>query len=84
MRFCRQSHATADPRVGGAFSLYGGSVTGTYRELEKPRRLVQEWRFSNWVDGMVSKVWKPIGYTWSYLECRIGHLVPLAGTHRML
>ncbi len=41
---------------GGAFSLYGGSVTGRYAEVAPPEQLVQEWRFSSWPDDAVSKV----------------------------
>ena len=51
-----QSPATADARPGGAFSWFNGGVTGAFVELEPPRRLVLDWRFSSWPDGCSSRV----------------------------
>ncbi len=42
--------------VGGAFSLFGGSVVGKTTELDPPKRIVQDWRFNNWDEGVFSKV----------------------------
>ena len=36
--------ADIDPRVGGAYSAWGGYITGTTLELEPDRRIVQAWR----------------------------------------
>ena len=52
----RQSEAKSDVRPGGAFSMFNGTVSGTYREVTSPNRIVQDWRFNHWPDGMLSKV----------------------------
>ena len=52
---CAQSEATLDVRPGGEF-MFGGTVTGAYREVEPPQRLVQDWRFSHWPKGVTSQV----------------------------
>ena len=36
--------ANIDPRVGGAFSAWGGYIEGKTLELEEDRRIVQAWR----------------------------------------
>lgn len=56
LRAFTQSPATADARPGGAFSWFGGGVTGTYVELQPPHRLVLDWRFSSWEDGVAARV----------------------------
>lgn len=40
--------------VGGAFSLFGGHITGRQIELVPNRRIVQAWRVGNWDAGMYS------------------------------
>jgi activator of HSP90 ATPase len=45
-----------EPRVGGKFSIFGGSVEATFTEVQEPNRLALDWRFKNWPDGAVSKV----------------------------
>jgi uncharacterized protein YndB with AHSA1/START domain len=42
--------AESDPRVGGRFTAWGGYITGTHEELERPRRIVQRWRTSEFPD----------------------------------
>ncbi|NOY25368.1 MAG: hypothetical protein GXP62_05800 [Oligoflexia bacterium] len=39
-----QSPAQIDPRVGGQYSLWGGSVVGELVYLERPRVIAQTWR----------------------------------------
>ncbi|RMZ55348.1 hypothetical protein APUTEX25_003486 [Auxenochlorella protothecoides] len=51
-----QSPAELDARVGGALSMFGGSVQGVFRELAAPSRIVMDWRFSNWAEGDTSCV----------------------------
>lgn len=51
-----QAPAECDPTPGGRFSLYGGSVVGTFREMEAPSRIVQEWRFNTWPQDVSSSV----------------------------
>lgn len=36
--------AHAAPEVGAAFDAWGGHITGTNLELERPTRIVQSWR----------------------------------------
>ncbi len=50
-----QSEAKSDLRPGGAFSMFNGTVSGTYREVEAPKRIVQDWRFNHWPEGCLSK-----------------------------
>ena len=41
---------------GGAFSCFGGRITGRNVELKPARRIVQAWRAGNWPDGTYSIV----------------------------
>lgn len=43
-----------DARVGGAFSLFGGYVTGCFLELVPDVRIVQAWRAGIWEAGKFS------------------------------
>lgn len=36
-----------DPQVGGEFSLWDGSITGQFLELEPSSKIVQEWYFGD-------------------------------------
>lgn len=51
-----QSNAKISREVGGQFSLFDGSITGTNEELQEGKLIVQKWRFGNWADGIHSKV----------------------------
>ena len=42
--------------AGGAFSCFGGMITGRNLELLPNRRLVQAWRAGNWGEGIYSVV----------------------------
>lgn len=53
--------ATSDARIGGAMTAGGDYIKGVYRELDRPGRIVQTWRTSDWPDG----------YDYSRLEFRI-------------
>lgn len=59
IRAYTQSEASVSSEVGGAFSMFGGSILGTQRELEPGRRIVQDWRFNTWPDGVHSKARAP-------------------------
>ncbi|HTZ99402.1 MAG TPA: SRPBCC family protein [Candidatus Aquilonibacter sp.] len=48
--------ATIDPRPGGAFSIFGGQVTGRNVELMPHERIVQAWRPGSWPPGVYSIV----------------------------
>jgi len=43
--------ATCERFVGGKFSAWNGYITGTNVKLESARRIVQEWRTSEWPEG---------------------------------
>lgn len=51
-----QSPAEAQPQPGGRFSMFGGSVQGVYREVQPNSRILLDWRFSNWEDGVFSRL----------------------------
>ncbi len=42
------------PEVGGAFTLFGGHITGRNVELVPNQRIVQAWRAGNWDAGTYS------------------------------
>jgi activator of HSP90 ATPase len=50
------SSATIEPVVGGAISMFGGSIEGKFTKLEPCRRIEMDWRFSTWADGSMSTV----------------------------
>ena len=50
------SAATIEPVVGGRLSLFGGSIEGRFTELVPCERIVMDWRFSSWADGVMSTV----------------------------
>ena len=46
-----------DPRVGGKFAIWDGSIVGQTLELNsKTRRVVQNWRYDNWPKDYFSKI----------------------------
>lgn len=48
--------ASIDARVGGAWSAYGGKISGQNIELVEGVRIVQTWRAGNWPAGSHSLV----------------------------
>jgi len=48
--------ARIDREAGGAFSCFGGVITGRNIELLPNQRIVQAWRVGNWPDGIYSIV----------------------------
>jgi uncharacterized protein YndB with AHSA1/START domain len=42
------SKATCNPEVGGKFTAWDGYISGTNLELEKGKRIVQEWITTEW------------------------------------
>jgi uncharacterized protein YndB with AHSA1/START domain len=45
---------TISPEVGGAFSLFGGVISGRHIEMVPNERLVQAWRAADWAPGVYS------------------------------
>lgn len=45
------SEATCDPTVGGKFTAWDGYISGRNLELEKGKRIVQEWVTAEWPKG---------------------------------
>ena len=43
-----QSPCKLDVKEGGAFSQFGGSVTGEFTKITKPSELQMKWRFKEW------------------------------------
>jgi len=41
-------------KIDGKFELFGGNVSGSYIELEEPKRIVQKWRLAQWPQGHFS------------------------------
>lgn len=54
MRYTRDK-ATSEPRAGGAYELFGGSITGSYVSADDSK-IVLKWRLRNWDDGAYSNV----------------------------
>jgi activator of HSP90 ATPase len=48
--------AEIDSKAGGAFSCFGGMITGRNVELMPNQRIVQAWRARNWPEGVYSIV----------------------------
>jgi activator of HSP90 ATPase len=48
--------AEIDPKVGGAFSIFGGQIVGRSVELVPATRIVQAWRPTHWDPGVYSIV----------------------------
>ena len=51
-----QSAAEVNGVPGGRWSWFGGSITGSFEEMEVNEKLVMTWRFSSWEEGVESKV----------------------------
>ena len=43
-------------KVGGKFSIYDGDIEGVNLELIPDQKIVQSWRYSNWLQGHYSRV----------------------------
>lgn len=43
--------ATSDPKAGGRFTAWDGYIEGAHVELDRPRRIVQRWRTSEFPEG---------------------------------
>ena len=43
--------ASIDPTVGGRFTTWEGYITGKILELERGKRVVQEWATTEWPEG---------------------------------
>jgi activator of HSP90 ATPase len=43
-------------KKGGKFELFGGNVSGSYLELEEPKKIVQSWRLEQWPKGHYSRL----------------------------
>jgi activator of HSP90 ATPase len=54
--FTGGARAEISREVGGAFSCFGGVITGRNIELQPNQRIVQAWRVANWPDGVYSIV----------------------------
>jgi activator of HSP90 ATPase len=48
--------AQINAEAGGAFTCFGGMITGRNIELKPNQRIVQAWRAGNWPEGVYSIV----------------------------
>jgi len=48
--------ADISPETGKKFRLFGGNVQGENVHLDRPNKIVQKWRFSDWPEGHYSNV----------------------------
>eukprot|EP00878_Enallax_costatus_P000854 GHUV01000980.1.p1 GENE.GHUV01000980.1~~GHUV01000980.1.p1 ORF type:complete len:343 (+),score=79.37 GHUV01000980.1:185-1213(+) len=51
-----QSPAVVQPQIGGNFSWFNGSISGSFEEMQPGEKLVMSWRFNSWEEGCMSKV----------------------------
>ncbi|XP_072932505.1 activator of 90 kDa heat shock protein ATPase homolog 1 [Epargyreus clarus] len=51
-----QGHVKMDAEKGGKFALFGGNVTGEFRELVPGKKIVQFWRYKQWPEQHFSEV----------------------------
>ncbi|XP_052740995.1 activator of 90 kDa heat shock protein ATPase homolog 1 [Bicyclus anynana] len=51
-----QGHVKMEAEKGGKFWLFGGNVTGEFRELVPGKKIVQYWRYKQWPDQHFSEV----------------------------
>lgn len=51
-----QAETKIDSKVGGTFSMFGGHVSGVFKELVPHERIVMAWRFRDWTEGLFSNV----------------------------
>ncbi|CAH0683277.1 unnamed protein product [Spodoptera exigua] len=51
-----QGHVKMEAEKGGKFALFGGNITGEFRELVPPKKIVQYWRYKQWPDQHFSEV----------------------------
>jgi activator of HSP90 ATPase len=56
MKALRTAPTAIDAKPGGAFSLFGGYITGRNLELMQNVRIVQAWRAGSWEPGKYSIV----------------------------
>jgi activator of HSP90 ATPase len=59
------SKATSDPRVGGEFTAWDGYIFGMNLNLEKGKRIVQEWKTTEWPAGYPPSI---VEFTFSQVE----------------
>ena len=64
--------ATCVARVEGRFTAWDGYITGTNRELERGRRIVQEWKTTEWPAAS-----PPSRLVWTFAEKRGGTAVTM-------
>ncbi len=64
--------------VGGAFSLFGGYVTGRHLELVPNERIVQAWRAGSWNEAII----RLRNFSWSSKEPEPRWSLTMAGSPR--
>lgn len=52
--------ATSEPKVGGKFTAWDGYIFGKHLELEKGKKIVQEWQTTEWPKGYPPSIFELI------------------------
>ncbi len=69
---------------GGAFSCFGGQITGRHIELIPNKRIVQAWRAGSWPDGVYSIVRFEISMSGALTKVELEHTGYPEGTKEHL
>lgn len=84
IRAYTMSDAAVDAKVGGKFHMFGGNVSGIFKDIIPNIRIVQAWRFSHWVEGHFSEVTINLSETKSGTRLTLKHTnVPFADLERV-
>lgn len=51
-----RGHVKMEAEKGGKFALFGGNVTGEFKELVPGKKIVQYWRYKQWPEQHFSEV----------------------------
>jgi len=54
LQFITGSAAVLTKEVGGTFSLFGGHIQGSFKEIVEDKKIVQQWRSQKWPEGHYS------------------------------
>ena len=84
--FSRVTEAPAEiaEDEGGAFSCFGGQITGLHIELIPNKRIVQAWRAGSWPDGVYSIVRFEISMSGALTKVELEHTGYPEGTKEHL
>lgn len=74
-----QGHVKMEAEKGGKFALFGGNITGEFKELVPDKKIVQYWRYKQWPEQHFSEVTIDINEKDDHTVVTVKqHLVPSA------